>query len=282
MGGSQAEMAVTRATPTASTSATRTPVKPAGTAALGFGSTSRRDAWIRFPSLVGIGLAVFVAYSLFSALLWGPIFGVGYEADGYLSPFFSPLIGVGFLPTWLSPAIFILWIPLGLRTTCYAFRRAYYRAYFADPSACAVGEPRAHRRYAMEASFPFIFQNLHRIFLYLAFIPLFFLWIDAVAALHPGTSWRFGLGNLILFTDLVLLTGFSMSCHSMRHFVGGRLDCFSCTARTRTRHSLWRRVTHINASHIQLGAWSLLLVAVADLYIRLMAAGLFIDPSIRL
>jgi hypothetical protein len=263
-------------------SVTRTPMKPPGTAALGFGSTSRRDSWIRFPSLIGIGLAAFVAYSLFSAFLWGPVFGVGYEADGYLSPFFSPLLGVGILPTWLSPAILILWIPLGFRTTCYAFRRAYYRSYFADPPACAVGEPRGHRRYAMEARFPFILQNLHRIFLYLQFIPLSFLWLDALLALHPGDSWRFGLGNLILFTDLILLTGFSLSCHSLRHFVGGRLDCFSCTARTRTRHSLWRRLTDLNANHIRLAAWSLLAVAGADLYIRLLAAGLFIDPSIRL
>ena len=263
-------------------SVTRTPMKPPGTAALGFGSTSRRDSWIRFPSLVGIGLAAFVIYSLFSAFLWGPLFGVGYEADGYLSPFFSPLLGVGILPAWLSPAILILWIPLGFRTTCYAFRRAYYRAYFADPPACAVGEPRAHRRYAMEARFPFILQNSHRIFLYLQFIPLTFLWIDAVLALHPGTTWRLGLGNVILFADLILLTGYSLSCHSLRHFVGGQLDCFSCTARTRTRHGLWKRLTDLNGNHIRLAAWSLLGVATADLYIRLLAAGLFIDPSIRL
>jgi len=257
-------------------------MKPPGTAGLGFGATSRRDSWIRFPSLVGIGLAAFIVYSLFSAFLWGPLFGVGYEADGYLSPFFSPLLGVGILPAWLSPAILILWIPLGFRTTCYAFRRAYYRSYFADPPACAVGEPRAHRRYAMEARFPFILQNSHRIFLYLQFIPLVFLWIDAFVALRPDGVWRIGLGNVILFTDLVLLTGYSFSCHSLRHFVGGRLDCFSCTVRTRTRHRFWQRITDLNGNHIRLAGLSLLGVGVADLYIRLLAIGLFSDPSIRL
>ncbi len=74
----------------------------------------------------------------------------------------------------------------------------------------------------MEASFPFILQNLHRIFLYLQFIPLFFLWLDAFVALHPDGAWRLGLGNVILFADLVLLTGYSLSCHSLRHFVGGQ------------------------------------------------------------
>ena len=94
-----------------------------------------------------------------------------YEVDGYLSPFFSPFFANAPLPAWLSPAILILWIPIGFRTTCYYFRRAYYRAYFADPPACAVGEPPIHRRYRMEAALPFILQNLHRFFLYLAVRP---------------------------------------------------------------------------------------------------------------
>lgn len=261
---------------------TTTPIKPAGTALRGFGATARRDRWAREPTLVAVGLTIFVIYTLFSAFVWGPVFGAPYEVDGYLSPFFSPLLGVGILPSWLSPAILVLWIPLGFRTTCYAFRRGYYRSLFADPPACAVGEPAVHRRYAMEAKFPFILQNLHRFFLYLQFIPLFFLWLDAFIALRPDGVWRLGLGNVILFTDLILLTGYSMSCHSLRHFVGGRLDCFSCTVRTRARHRFWQRVTDLNANHIRLAGLSLLGVGVADLYIRLLAIGLFSDPSIRL
>jgi len=261
---------------------TTTPIKPAGTALRGFGATARRDRWSREPTAVAIGLTVFVLYATFSAFVWGPVFGVPYQVDGYLSPFFSPLLGVGILPSWLSPAILILWIPLGFRATCYAFRRGYYRAVFADPPACAVGEPAVHRRYAMENRFPFILQNLHRLFLYLQFIPLFFLWLDAFMALRPDGAWRLGLGNVILFTDLILLTGFSLSCNSLRHFVGGRLDCFSCTARTRTQGRLWRRLTILNGNHIRFAGWSLLGVGVADLYIRLLAMGLFNDPSIRL
>lgn len=258
-----------------------TPLKPAGTAARGFGTTSRRDRWTSEPALIVIGLTVFIVYATFSAFFWGPLFGVGYEVDGYLSPFFSPLLGVGFLPAWLSPAILILWIPLGFRTTCYAFRRAYYRGFFADPPACAVGEPQVHRRYRMETAFPFVLQNLHRFFLYIQFIPLFFLWLDAFVALRPDGAWRLGLGNVILFGDLILLTGYSFSCHSLRHFVGGRLDCFSCTARTRVRHTLWQRITDLNANHWRLAWTSLIGVGLADLYIRLLAAGVFVDPAIR-
>ena len=134
----------------------------------------------------------------------------------------------------------------------------------------------------MEAAFPFVLQNLHRLFLYLQFIPLVFLWFDAVVALHPGGGWRLGLGNVILFADLVLLTGFSLSCNSLRHFVGGRLDCFSCTARARARHTLWQRLPSLNVHHMALAWTSLIGVAMADLYIRLLAIGLFNDPSIRL
>src|SRR3982750_4196511 len=128
-----------------------TPLKPVGTARQGLGATSRPDAWAIQPAIVGFGFTAFIVYSLFSALVWGPVLGVGYEANGYLSPFFSPLLRPDWLPWWFSPAILILWIPLGFRTTCYYYRKAYYRSYFADPPACAVGEPAVHRRYRLPA-----------------------------------------------------------------------------------------------------------------------------------
>jgi hypothetical protein len=248
----------------------------------GLGETSRRDAWWIEPGLFAVGFGTFVVYSIFSAFIWKPIFGVGYEADGYLSPFFSPLIGAGSLPVWLSPALLILWIPLGFRTTCYYYRKSYYRAYFADPPACAVGEPLVHRRYRLETAFPFILQNLHRFFLYLAFIPLFFLWLDAFVSFRDGGQWRIGLGGAILLVNVALLTVFSLSCHSLRHLVGGKLDCFSCSAQARTRHAAWKGLSVLNGRHV-VWAWSSLIsVALADLYVRLLAAGVIVDPALRL
>jgi hypothetical protein len=254
---------------------------PRGTARQGLAATNRRDPWWLMPGIIATGFGAFIAYSLFSALLWEPIFHVPYEVDGYLSPFFSPLIFQGQLPWWFSPAILILWIPLGFRTTCYYYRKAYYRSYFADPPACAVGEPKIHRGYAMERAFPFILQNIHRYFLYLAFVPLFFLWIDAFYSfIHPGP--RVGLGTFILLGNAALLTGYSLSCHSLRHLAGGRLDCFSCGVAAKVRYRAWTRLTGMNERH-QLWAWvSLVSVALADLYIRLLAAGFIVDPAIRL
>ena len=89
---------------------------------------------------------------------WAAFQGDHYRFGPYLSPFYSPeLFGIaagwfgakpGWWPGWLpfSPAILILWAPGGFRLTCYYYRGAYYKAFWADPPACAVGEPRESYR----------------------------------------------------------------------------------------------------------------------------------------
>jgi hypothetical protein len=259
----------------------RTPRKPAGTAPSGFGETRRRDRWWTAPLWQGVLFSICAAYLGFSGVVWQPLGGPAYEVDGYLSPLFSPLIRPDWLPWFISPGLLILWIPLGFRATCYYYRKAYYRFYFADPPGCAVGEPTVHHGYRMEAALPFILQNIHRYFLYLAFIPLFFLWWDAYLALVHGGETRLGLGVVILFANAFLLTGYSLSCHSLRHIVGGKLDCFSCTRRARVRYSLWQRVTSLNQNHMAWAWISLISVTLADVYIRLLALGVIADPQVR-
>jgi hypothetical protein len=256
--------------------------KPVGTARRGLGSTARRDPWWLAPAVQGALFTVCASYLFFSGIIWTPLFGTAYEVDGYLSPLFSPLIAPAFLPSWISPGLLILWIPLGFRATCYYYRKAYYRFYFADPPGCAVGEPTIHRGYAMETAFPFILQNIHRYFLYLAFIPLFFLWVDAFLSLRVADHWRLGLGGGLFLVNVVLLTGYSLSCHSLRHIAGGRLDCFSCNRRQRVRYGLWQRLTALNRHHMAWAWSSLISVTLADLYVRLMALGILVDPQIRL
>ena len=258
----------------------RVPRKPPGTASIGLGVTSRLDRWWVAPGVQGTLFTVCATYLFISGILLTPLFQTPYEVDGYLSPLFSPLIHPEWLPTWISPGLFILWIPLGFRATCYYYRKAYYRFYFADPPGCAVGEPPIHRRYTMEAALPFILQNAHRFFLYLAFIPLFFLWVDAVQSLRFEGQWRIGLGVFILGFNALLLTGYSLSCHSLRHLVGGRLDCFSCSRRTQVRYSLWQRLTTQNRHHMSWAWASLISVTLADVYIRLLALGVITDPAI--
>jgi hypothetical protein len=93
---------------------------------------------------------------------------------------------------------------------------------------------------------------------------------------------RIGLGTVILLVNAALLSGYSLSCHSLRHLAGGRLDCFSCGVAARIRYRSWQRLTGLNERHM-LWAWvSLVSVALADLYVRLLAAGLIVDPALRL
>jgi hypothetical protein len=262
--------------------AIRTPAKPAGTAPAGLGRTARRDAWWLAPGVQATVFTICAGYLFVSGILFTPLFGTPYETAGYLSPLFSPLIRPDWLPTWISPGLLILWIPLGFRATCYYYRKAYYRFYFADPPGCAVGEPTIHRRYRMETAFPFILQNLHRYFLYLAFFPLFFLWADILPAVVHDGRVRIGLGGLILVVNVILLTGYSLSCHSLRHLVGGRMDCFSCTRRQQVRYTLWQRLTSLNRHHMAWAWASLLTVTLADVYIRLLALGVIADPAVFL
>ena len=191
--------------------------------------------------------------------------GKFYEAGPYLSPFYSPLIDPHhhWLPLWFSPAMLILAFPLGFRATCYYYRKALYRAFLLDPPACAVGEP-ANRNYRGETSFPFILQNAHRYFLYGAIVFLCFLWYDAIRAFwFPGPDQKLhfgiGVGTLVLLVNIVLLSLYLLSCHSLRHLIGGKMDCFSCTTFNLKRHTAHGRrpASSMNATCYLPGAvWS--------------------------
>jgi hypothetical protein len=262
--------------------------KPRGTAPQGFGATSRRDAWAVYPVVQAIVFSVCAGYLTFSGILWEPIWQTGYQADGYLSPLFSPEIVFPNMPSWLSPGLLILWIPIGFRATCYYYRKAYYRFYFADPPGCAVGEPTIHRKFALENAFPFVLQNLHRYLLYLAFIPLAFLWYDLLPAFNPAPGAeiadpgpRIGLGGVLFLVNVVLLTGYSLSCHSLRHLVGGKVDCFSCSRVRRVRYTVWQRLTDLNRNHMWYAWASLITVTLADIYVRLLVLGVVTDPAIH-
>lgn len=237
----------------------------------GFGATMRRDSWwVELVPVVFL-LGLFGIYATFRAFE-----GAYYEWGPYLSPFYSPLIDAGHRWWRFSPALLILGGPLGFRATCYYYRKAYYRAFFLDPPACAVGEPAEHR-YRGETAFPLILQNLHRYFLYVALIFLIILWYDAGKAFFMDGSFRVGVGSLVLLLNIILLTLYTFSCHSLRHIVGGKVDCFSCAAFGRPRYTAWRWTSFLNNRH-GLYAWlSLLSVGFADFYVRLVASGTIKD-----
>ena len=161
--------------------------------------------------------------------------------------------------------------------TCYYYRKAYYRAFWLSPPACAVAEP--HAKYSGETRFPLILQNVHRYF-----------WYAAVAgradpdlrrrcspsATRTSEWGHMGLGTLLLLVNVVLIWLYTLSCHSCRHVVGGRLRHFS---KHPVRYRLWTWVSQAQRPTTRATpGCSLFSVALADLYVYLLATGAIDDP----
>jgi hypothetical protein len=237
-----------------------------------WGTTDRRDLWWVDPLLTLLVLSTFVIYATLRALM-----NRDYEVGELLSPFYSPNLGRWTpLPQWLSPAVLILWAPGGFRLTCYYYRKAYYRSFTLHPPGCAVAEG-TRGEYHGETGFPLILQNLHRYLLYFALIVLGFLWYDVWRALWPGGEFGITAGTLVLAANSTLLTLYTFSCHSLRHLVGGQVDCFSANAVCRARYRAWGRLSSLNEQHM-LWAWtSLFGVMLADLYVWMVASGRIVN-----
>ncbi len=260
-----------------------------------FGETTRSDVWWMQPLVVFLGFSAFIVYSTWAALQGTDIstcyYWFGGNGANYLSPFYSPALfgstphpGIfGVMPAWwpaflpFSPAFFIMWIPAGFRFTCYYYRGAYYKAFWLDPVNCAVGEPR--KSYLGERYLPLILQNVHRYFMYLAVVFILILGRDAWDGLwfkgaDGGEHFGLAVGSLVLIVNVVLLGGYTLGCHSLRHLVGGFLDSFS---KNKACASCFNAVTCLNKKHM-LWAWmSLIWVGFTDVYIRLCAMGIWHD-----
>ena len=249
----------------------------------GYGETQRRDAWWVTPVVVFVLLGAFVVYAT-----WAAFQNAHYTYGPYLSPFYSPLLfgdsphaWFGRGPAWLaaiSPALLILPFPGGFRVTCYYYRGAYYKAFWADPPQCAVGEPR--KSYRGEHSFPLILQNVHRYLLYIALAFIFILAYDAWKAMwftNPATGaaeFDIGVGTLLLLLNVVLLSAYTFGCHSLRHIVGGFRDRLSNAPVRRTAYAC---VSCFNRWHMKWAWMSLFSVAFSDVYVRMCSMGIWTD-----
>ena len=69
---------------------------------------------------------------------------------------------------------------------------------------------------------------------------------------------------------------YSLSCHACRHITGGRLQALS---KHPVRYKAWTLVSKLNAKHMEFAWVSLGFVCFTDLYIRLIAASVFKDPT---
>lgn len=259
------------------------------------GRTSRTDAWWLQPLLVLLGLSAFIVYTTWAAFQGKDYFYHGGGAH-YLSPFYSPLLyGEAHEPRWIdatqpswwpgwlpfSAAFLILAGPGAMRFTCYYYRGAYYKSFWADPISCSVGEPKFRgENYRGENKLPLILHNIHRYVFYPAAAFVIVLFYDAIRAMWfekadgSGTEFGIGVGTLVLLLNATLLGGYTFGCHCARHQIGGYLDrmagrpvrtaCYTCVSWLNRRHSGW--------------AWvSLVWVGWSDIYVRLLCKGVFTD-----
>ncbi len=90
-----------------------------------------------------------------------------------------------------------------------------------------------------------------------------------------GEWGHMGLGSVIFLVNIVLIWLYTLSCHSCRHAVGGRLRHFS---KHPVRYRMWTWVSKHNAHHARYAWLSLFSVALTDLYVLLLATGTFSDP----
>ncbi len=231
-------------------------------------------AWWIAPALTAFWYTAFVVYAT-----WSVFDQVNVTYYPYVSPFFSLWLGFGLFHVPLI-GIFIpilAVIPLGLRGSCYYYRKSYFRAFFWDPPACAIRELK-RGRYRGETRFPWSINNFHRYFLLLSIVVLFFLWIDVVPAFIYHGHFFIGLGSIIMLVNVILLSAYSFTCHSFRYLMGGWIDAFSKVPGGRIWHEIVMFLNRWNPRH-GIFAWvSMFSVALTDVYIRLLMAGIFHEP----
>jgi len=97
------------------------------------------------------------------------------------------------------------------------------------------------------------------------------LWFDNGAG---QKVFGVGLGTIILAVNVVLLSSYTLGCHSLRHLFGGRKDeitkspisqaCYNCSSALNYKHQLFAYC-------------SLFSVAFCDVYVRCCSMGIFSD-----
>jgi hypothetical protein len=188
------------------------------------------------------------------------------EITGYIDPFYSP-------------TILILPLPGAFRLTCYAYRKDYHRHLFHHPLGCYSGErgEKTTRHYTGERNAIFQLENFHRYFLYAGLAILPFFYYDFVHSLIYSGAFELRLGSLVILVNALTLTAWALSCHALRHLIGGNIDCYTCVPAGSLRKSVFNVQSWWNAHHETLAWISLLVFFFTDLYLRALTAGLPVD-----
>lgn len=253
------------------------------------GATMRRDRWWIQPLAIFTALTLLGVYAIVVAAMNKDFLYLKHGAK-LLSPLYSPDLSAlfGWHNGKFPYAFLVLWSPLGMRATCYYYRKSYYRSFFLSPPSCAVqGRPQRKRSdqpssYTGETKLPLVLNNLHRFLFYIVLIVVGFLTYDVVRAFiyktPSGTHFGVSVGAFVMLANLIAIYGFTFGCNSWRHLIGGGMNCWSCSLSARARHGAWKRFSLLNYGHAKWAWVSLFSVMFTDFYIRLVAGGIFTDP----
>ena len=256
-------------------------------------ATRRADAWWLAPAANALGLVVFFGYLTGRAFNATHVWFPPYISPTVAPPIFTPATGypgavppehawLGVFPGWWpvflpqSPAFVAPALAIAFRLTCYYYRGAIYRSLAMTPPSCGVRG--VARRYRGETAL-LLFQNLHRYTLYGALFLLVCLWWEGLSAFFLEGRFGIGVGTVMMVANAGLLTAYTFGCHSWRHLIGGRLDCFSCGAAAPARHRVWTWSSWLNARHMTFAWCSLVWVSLTDLYIYLVSTGTISDVN---
>ena len=250
-------------------------------------SNSRPDAWWLQPAATGVGLVVLFGYLTIRAFHPVYVWWEPYVSPAVAPPVFTAASGLpgsvpvdhawlGAFPGWWpsfvpqSPAFVLPWLAIVFRFTCYYYRGAYYKGIFLTPPACGVGG--VSRSYRGETTL-LLFQNLHRYALYAGLFLLVALWWEAIGAFFRHGRFGIGVGTAVMVINAALLSSWTLGCHSWRHLIAGRTDCFSCGRGGSARYQAWRGTTWLNERHMLFAWCSLVWVAITDVYVYLVSSG---------
>lgn len=219
--------------------------------------------------------------------VWAGLQTAHFAVGSYISPLYSPCVAadcgasanVVIIGNWwkLSPALWVMAVPIGVRATCYYYRKLYYRSFWLSPPACGVDEP--HGAYTGESRFPLVLQNMHRYFWDLSVLVACMLTYDTVNSFRQPGGIGIGVGTALILGNTVAFWLYLLSCHACRHLAGGGLRSL---AGRPFRRMTWRLTSRLNVRHGGFALLSLPLVMVTDAYIRLVSSGAFADPHITL
>jgi hypothetical protein len=117
---------------------------------------------------------------------------------------------------------------------------------------------------------------VHRYFWYVAMLFAVMLSVDTIRTFRneDGEWGHMGFGSILFLINIFYVWLYTLSCHSCRHSVGGRLRNFS---KHPVRYKLWTWVSGLNVKHARYAWISLFTLALVDFYVFMVASGRITD-----